>query len=272
MEFIDYSGAGRFDLLATQKGVEVEVECKTTSGDTGRKIHRQEVNRLADLLLPITRQVADERGCHRILITIPDRLGKSTQELSNIASTVAVAVQQRASASSDLAQVEYAFDGPGPWPEPDHPDLLRFFEKRFGVQNANLMFHGLPGFSVVAVMARSAKADSVVDTISAQAKEAADQCSGTRPALIALHLIDEINRSDLQTMLKTSNGLHAITHAVFRGGKRQHVDSIAFTLPQVTRTDGSGAKWLSGDLVMLNNPQPLFPCDGVRSIFRPARP
>src|SRR5258705_12403985 len=93
VKFIDYSGAGRFDLLATQKGVEVEVECKTTSGDTGRKIHRQEVNRLADLLLPITRQVADERGCHRILITIPDRIGKSTQELSNIASTVAVAVQ-----------------------------------------------------------------------------------------------------------------------------------------------------------------------------------
>lgn len=133
------------------------------------------------------------------------------------------------------------------------------------------MFHGRAHFSVVAVMIRSAKADSVVDTISAQAKEAADQCSGTRPALIALHLIDEIDRSDLQTLLKTSNGLHAITHAVFKGGKRQHVDSIAFTVPQVTRTDGSGAKWLSGNLVMLNNPQPMFPCDEIRSIFRPAQ-
>jgi hypothetical protein len=271
VEFIDYSGAGRFDLLARQKDVEVEVECKTTSGDTGRKIHRQEVNRLADVLLPITRQVADQAGCHRILITIPDRLGKSTQDLSDIVSVVASAVQQKAPASNDLACVEYTFDGTAPWPEPDDPDLLSFFENRFGVQNANLMFHGRANFSVVAVMIRSAKADSVVDTISAQAKEAADQCSGTRPALIALHLIDEIDRSDLQTLLKTSNGLHAITHAVFKGGKRQHVDSIAFTVPQVTRTDGSGAKWLSGNLVMLNNPQPLFPCDEIRSIFRPAQ-
>ncbi|HKB89913.1 MAG TPA: hypothetical protein VKC60_05285 [Opitutaceae bacterium] len=270
VEFIDYSGAGRFDLLARREAVEVEVECKTTSGDTGRKIHRQEVNRLSDLLLPMTRQVADERGCHRILITIPDRLGKSTQELSGIASVVASAVQQKASASSDLATVGYAFDGTDPWPEPDDPDVLSFFEKRFGVQNANLMFHGRRDFSVVAVMVRSAKADSVVDTISEQAKEAADQCSGTRPALIALHLIDEIDRSDLQTMLKTSNGMHAITHAVFKGGKRQHVDSVAFTVPQVTRADASGAKWLSGNLVMLNNPQPLFPCDEVRSIFRSA--
>jgi hypothetical protein len=112
--------------------------------------------------------------------------------------------------------------------EPDDPDLLSFFENRFGVQNANLMFHGRANFSVVAVMIRSAKADS-------------------------------------------DNGLHAITHAVFKGGKRQHVDSIAFTVPQVTRTDGSGAKWLSGNLVMLNNPQPLFPCDEIRSIFRPAQ-
>jgi hypothetical protein len=271
VEFVDYSGAGRFDLLARQHGVEVEVECKTTSGDTGRKIHRQEVNRLADLLLPITGQVADEAGCHRILITVPDRLGKSTQELSNIASVVALAVQQKASASNDLTHVDYTFDGLEPWPEPNDPDLLLFFERRFGVQNANLVFHGRPDFSVVAVMIRSAKADSVVDTISAQAKEAADQCSGTRPALIALHLIDEINRSDLQIMLHTSNGLHAITHAVFKGGKRRHVDSIAFTVPQVTRTDGSGAKRLSGNLVMLNNPQPLFPCDEVRSIFRPTR-
>lgn len=270
VEFVDYSGAGRFDLLARLEAVEVEVECKTTSGDTGRKIHRQEVNRLSDLLLPITRQIADERGCHRILVSIPDRLGKSTQELSGIASVVASAVQQKASASSDLAQVDYTFDGTDPWPEPDDPDLLSFFEKRFGVQNANLLFHGRPKYSVVAVMVRSAKADSVVDTISAQAKEAADQCSGTRPALIALHLIDEIDRSDLQTMLQTSNGMHAITHAVFKGGKRQHVDTVAFTVPQVTRTDGFGAKWLSGNLVMLNNPQPLFPCDAVRSIFRSA--
>ena len=54
VEFMDYSGAGRFDLLARLGTVELEVECKSTSGDTGRRIHRQKVNRLADLLLLIT--------------------------------------------------------------------------------------------------------------------------------------------------------------------------------------------------------------------------
>jgi hypothetical protein len=120
-------------------------------------------------------------------------------------------------------------------------------------------------------MIRSAKEDSVVDTISEQAKEAAAQCSGTRPALIALHLVDQISRADLQTMLHTRNGLHSITHAVFKGANRLHVNSIAFTVPQTRRNDQSGARWLSGDLLMLQNPQPRFPCAEIRSIFRARR-
>lgn len=271
VEFVDYSGTGRFDLLARQGNTEVEVECKTTSGDTGRKIHRREVNRLADLLLPIAQQLADEAGCHRILITVPDRLEKSPQELSGIASLARSAAQQKASASSDIAQVDYTFDGLEPWPEPDDPHILAFFEQRFGIQNANVLFLGRAHYSVVAIMIRSAKPDSVVKALSAASKDAADQCSGTRPALIALHLIDQISRSDLKAMLKTSNALHTITHEVFKSGKRLHVDSLAFTVPAVAWTDGLGARRFSGDVIMLNNPEPRFPCAEIRSIFQPTR-
>ena len=85
---------------------------------------------------------------------------------------------------------------------------------------------------------------------------------------MALHLIDEIGRAELQAMLTTPNGIHAVAHAVFRGGNRNHVDSIAFTVPQSIRPDGAGGKLLSGDVIVLNNSQPLFPCVEVRSIFR----
>jgi hypothetical protein len=269
VDFTDYSGAARFDLLARKGGVEIEVECKSTSGDTGRKIHRQEVNRLADLLLPTTEQLIDTRGCHRILVTLPDRLGKSDQELSAIASIVASAAQQKNTASNDLARVEYVFDDLASLPDPGRdPEAKSFFEQRFGIRNAHLLFHSRPNDAVVAVMIRSDKADTVVNAIADAAKEAADQCSGTRPALIALHLIDEISRPELQAMLTTPNGLHAVAHAVFKGGKRQHVDSIAFTVPQSIRAGGPGIKRLSGDLLVLNNPQPLFRGDEVHSVFR----
>jgi hypothetical protein len=70
--------------------------------------------------------------------------------------------------------VDYTFDGTGSWPEPDDPSILPFFENRFGVQNANMMFLGLPHTSIVAIMIRSAKSDTVVKSIADEAKEAAD--------------------------------------------------------------------------------------------------
>jgi hypothetical protein len=255
VDFVDYAGEARFDFLARYGAAEIEIECKTTSNDTGRKIHRREVNRLADLLLPVTQQLIEHRGCHRILLTVPDRLGKAAHELSSIASTVSAAVKE-GMASSDLVQANYIVEALDSWPEPDRDReaAIAFFEERFGRQNSHLLLHGRRGFSVVAVMIASEKADSVVDTISEQAKEAAAQCSGTRPALIALHLVDQISRADLQTILHSQNGLHTITHAVFKGPSRLHVDSIAFTFPQITLTHQAGARWLSGNLPLPDRP------------------
>jgi hypothetical protein len=222
VDFVDYSGAGRFDFLARQAGVEIEIECKSTSGDTGRKIHRQEANRLCDLLLPSAKNLADAKGCHLLRITVPGRLGKTDKELQGIATATATVAAQRASTSCDFAQVDYIYEDLASWPAPDRdPSARDFFEKKFGVQNKSLFFVGQEGFSVVAVMIASAKLDDVVEAFADEAKKAADQCSGTRPALIAMHLVDPIEREDLQTMLKTSNGLHAIMGS--RAAGRQSV-------------------------------------------------
>jgi hypothetical protein len=269
VEFADYTGLARFDFLARQNLVEIEVECKTTSSDTGRKIHRQEVNRLADMILPATEKLAEIPGCHLIHVTIPGRLGKSNEELSGVAAAIATAAGQKVFTSHPLASVDYVFRNLQSWPEPYRdPNFRKFFEDQFGRKNSHLLLQGRSGVSVVAVMIASAKADSVVETIAAQAKEAADQCSGTRPALIALHLVDPISKPELQTMLRTANGMHTIAGAVFDGSSRLHVDSIAFTVPQRLLKDSMGSTRLAGDVVVLNNPQPQFSCDQIRSIFR----
>ena len=84
VEFADLCGSAQFDFLARRGDAEIEIECKTSSGDTGRKIHRQEVNRLADLLRPVTERLLDDAGCHLLRIVIPDRLGKSPDELRGL--------------------------------------------------------------------------------------------------------------------------------------------------------------------------------------------
>jgi hypothetical protein len=137
-------------------------------------------------------------------------------------------------------------------------------------KNSHIVFYSRPGHSIVAIMIASAKADSVVDAIATQAKAAADQCSGNRPALIAMHLIDQISRPELELLVKTQSGLQAIAHAVFKD--RLHVDSIVFTLPQRVQIEADGARQLIGDVGIILNDKPIFKCDRIRSTFRPTSP
>jgi hypothetical protein len=116
----------------------------------------------------------------------------------------------------------------------------------------------------------SAKRDNVQKYIAALAKDAADQCSGTRPAMLALNLADQLNREEFDDLLRTSSGIHNIAAAVFESDQRSHVNSIAFTAPQRARADGQGTISLAGDLAVLDNPKPKFTCAEIRSIFRKA--
>jgi hypothetical protein len=273
VEFTDLCGTARFDFLARQDNIEIEVECKTTSGDTGRKIHRQEVNRLANLILPTMQQFADTAGCHLIRVIIPNRLAPADRELAEIASIVASSGPQKCAASDDLAQVEYRYENISAWPEPNRDrDAREFFEKLLDAKNSHIVFYSRPGHSIVAVMIGSAKADSVVDAIATQAKDAADQCSGNRPALIAMHLIDQISRPELEVLVKTQGGLQAIAHAVFKDTKRLHVDSIVFTIPQLVEIEADGARRLTAPVGIIFNDKPNYECDRLRSIFRLTSP
>jgi hypothetical protein len=120
--------------------------------------------------------------------------------------------------------------------------------------------------TIVAILIESRKFDSVVSTIADQAKSAAEQCSGMRPAVIAIQIVDQTDRSALAEMLNTPNGLHAIAHQVFKGLKRLHVDSITYTVPPLP-TEQSGSRRFSAPALTLFNPKPKFACPEARSIF-----
>jgi hypothetical protein len=105
VELVDLVGIGNFDFLAVRDGVSVEVECKTTSPDTGRKIHRAEVHRLADLILPVTKRLVESEGLHVIRVVIPDRLEPSDESLRQTASLVSC-VLSSATASNAAGRAE----------------------------------------------------------------------------------------------------------------------------------------------------------------------
>jgi hypothetical protein len=270
VEFVDLCGAAQFDFLARLGAVEIEIECKTTSGDTGRKIHRQEVNRLADQLNPLAEALVAQAGCHLLQIVIPDRLGKTATELTELVDLVRSAMDAGRSEDARGA-VAYRLETTA-WPEPavaEDQQLRDFFEKRLGTFNSHLFFHVRPGHGIVAASITSRKPDKVVAALSTDAVHAAKQCSGTRPALIAMQLIDPIDREHLSEMLHTSNGLHKIAHAVFKNEARAHVNSIAFTTQQKRTAVSVSAARMSAPVLFLNNNRAKYPPDAVRSIFSP---
>ncbi len=271
VEFVDLCKQERLDFYAERDGMGIEVECKTTSGDTGRKIHRQEVNRLAGLMQPITDKLGETVGCHLLHLTIPGELKATDAYLGELVSLVEIAANNGSSACSEAGRVDYRLANVATWPEPrlGMHEARNFFEQLFGrASNQNIMFHSRPGHSIVALMIQSSEPDKVIDVITSEAKKASGQCSGTRPALICVQMIDPLDREQLETLLHTPNGMHEIAGTIFRDNKRSHVDSVVFTVPQECVENRNGIRQWSAPVMVLNNPTPQFPNELVRQVFR----
>ncbi len=268
--FADIEKIGNFDFLATKGDLEIEMECKTTSGDSGRQIHRFEISRLSSLIEPALGDLSEVAGSHFLIVTVPRKLESSDAAINQVGQAVTEAAQQRTTITTSEANVVYSHLAELVWSGPhDDGKIRRLCEERFGVSNFHIHLHGRQTFSVVVAAFKSERPDTVVKTATARAKEAADQCSGTRPAVVALNLIDPISRADLQGMLRTPNGLHTIAAGIFETEKRSHVDTIAFTVPQVPEFDEAGFTTLKGDVMTLFNPTPRFSSPAIRDIFRP---
>jgi hypothetical protein len=141
----------------------------------------------------------------------------------------------------------------------------------FGAGNRHVAWHYRrpdPGVALIGV--ESETPDRVTDAIADDAKAAADQCTGTRPALIMLQLT-EITADELTTLLQTKSGIHLVAHAVFRSEKRSHVDCVGFSLP--ASTDNFGATAITGTAAVLHNPSPKMPpSTAIRKLFSADEP
>lgn len=268
--FADIENVGNFDFLASKDGLEIEMECKTTSGDSGRQIHRHEMSRLFSLIEPALEGLVAIAGSHFLKVTIPSRLESSDAALQRVAHAIIQAAEQRGDVSAPDASVDYSHRADLVWSGPqDDGSIQRICEEVLGVSNAHIHLRGRPSLSVAIAAFTSERPDTVVSTLAKRAKEAADQCSGARPAVVALNLVDPISRIELEGMLGTFNGLHAIAAEVFQKEKRSHVDTMAFTVPQTPEFNEAGYTTIKGDVLTLYNPRPKFLCPAMRDLFRP---
>jgi hypothetical protein len=271
VECVDLESKGRVDFIASKNQIDFEMECKTTSPDKGRQVHRKEFNRLTYNLLSITAKLVDAGGCHVLRLTVPDRLQTNRHQLDEFRRLASSAVSN-GTASAKIGRAEYKVFNVNHWPvlhEVSESIARDFLEKLFGIGNRHVAWHyrAGPGLGVGLIAAESEKPDTVLDAIADDAKDAADQCTGNRPALIMMQLTD-ITPDELKTLLQTRSGIHYVAHKVFKSEKRSHVDCIGFSLP-ASVGENVFATEIAGTATVLHNPSPKMPpCDDIRGLFR----
>jgi Holliday junction resolvase len=270
---MDLSGTANFDFLATRSGAELEVECKTTAPDAGLKVHLDEVTRLGGYLLPISRRLFEAGGHHLIQIQLPDRLLAHDTIMKNLTALVETAVLTGIAVMQDVAIVEYRRPAaPTQMPVSDIEEQARsMFRSEFHKDVGTILFHGnTSGGGFVAIAVQSLKQDSVIETVSQRAKEAAKQCSGARPAVIAMQLL-EMSPQTLRDAVYGPSRLYDIANAVFGNDNRGHVNSIVFTLPpKLQGTALANIAEATGPVGIIPNPTPTFPSALASELFTPS--
>ena len=198
--FHDMETGGGFDILATQNGLEVEVEAKTLSGDVGRKVHKRRLYQLARHVYPTMKRARDLRTGGQIArVILPGRLLGADQPMREISARLTKVLDGSASdPRPDPCAVEYiTFPLEGsPFQRshlepPDQNAVQRYVEERIGRENVSMFFVATINRSAVVVTVESRQSDAIMDAMVRALKETAKrQLTGTRPGIICVMLTD----------------------------------------------------------------------------------
>jgi hypothetical protein len=233
VEFTDIEDRARFDLLAQKEDIRLEVDCKTASGDVGRKIHRRRAIELFSRIQPTILETFSKPAVGRILdIVLPGPLRGA--DVNAVASVISNAIVRNESLSiaeiADVSLGEFQID--------DEPTLvtkgptseaIERIAERLGRKNKHFIWVGEPErqAAVVAIVS-SREPDTVGDGIYRALKKSAEgQFSGTNPALLAANLLD-LTPGQLKELASGPSVLAEIASRLFLGGRREHLFGVAF--------------------------------------------
>jgi hypothetical protein len=248
LEFMDTEGRARFDILARKGGLDLEVDCKTASGDVGRQIHRRRALELFNRIHPALDWHLEKGGGRTVDIVLPGALHGVDTYMNAVTNAVSDAIAQDKWLSiSDVAEVSLgAFelhDEPaliaGP---PARQDLEIVAERRLGRANAHVVCVGRPGHGAVVAVVSSRRRDRVVKGIYRELKESAQgQFGGANPALLAIRLLD-LTMPQLRELASQGPGnFGAISNRLFARDRRAHLFGVAFVSPADVLTESMGA-------------------------------
>ncbi len=243
--FSDIETGGGFDMLAEREGTEMEVECKTFSGDLGRKIHLRRLYQFGGHVYPLMGKTLDRRpGGQFARILLTGRLQGTDQQLQNIHERLAKVLQDgRSDPAQEPCAVEYrTFSLAGSPFETMEPETLerevvrQYIEREFGLPIGNVMMLFRPSHGAVVIAVESLQQDALMRGLVRQLKQSVKrQFTGTRPAVICVKFSDiteqELLKIGGQDRSGQPSGLQIATSHLLNRDDWRHIHTLAYFTP-----------------------------------------
>ncbi len=268
----EMENSGRFDLLIDDIGTNgLEVECKSVSGDKGRKIHRRESLEFFHLIKPdLDRFGRNLQTGLAVILTLPDRLPTSYRERSPLAHRAmeAIVASQNLSLedgvhirvsefdSKGIRDLEEAFRSGNPRGLIDSLTVTRNREAMF-VSSRN-------GGGVIFVL-QSQKDDSLMQYIFDKLGWSAEnQVSKNRPALFLVGL-DSVGEEELISVAaqdfdsqRRPTELRREVSKFLNNDNRDHIIGVGFLSSSELKPKSNGVIRSSGAAYTFPNRESRF--------------
>jgi hypothetical protein len=235
-------GSPGFDFLAARCDVELEVECKSVSGDLGRQVHERRMAQVSDAIMRRLPAALDGvAGGRLVRVTIPARLPSDGTALAKIADSVKAAVEKATPVATAECKVEVstfelaASPFSGEAGAVTREEVRTFVNERLGIANPNAFVMFAPRQHAVVVVVESEKRDRVVDQLLDTLKDAAKgQFSGDRAAVLVVQFLEldadamlAVAQRDSTDAAKAS-ALQIATNLYFQSTARSHIHTVVY--------------------------------------------
>lgn len=233
-----------FDFIVSKDGFVGEVECKSTSLDTGRKIKRNHFYQLADRLV---NQFESIQESLLIEINAEDNLNFNDVFINEI---VDKSFGNYISGKYNVEISEYLFVKFVSIPDNlSHKESYQMMEK-YQTGKAHFAAQGKNGHTII-VKAESEKPDFFLKAVYKSLKIAEAQFTKRYPAMISCY-IDDIQEHEWEA-LKSGSGIQYITNKFFDNQKRSFIHTISYTTAPEAKQSGPLINMDSGALSFVNS-------------------